>query len=472
MMNSDMLRDAFTRFLWTLADDLRGRMAMGSDDLIWLSGIALLGKQASESDSRSSGSAMVQKAYQNFLATTSEGPKAFMDLVDALSEGDKELGEALSTLGPNFLAHPDPGALLTIRNALVHASLPSLGTREAQFALGDAVIDTYVRRFGRMGGELVIPRSVGQLVATLAHPAPEETTHVPFSRLGTLIAEAHRMQPGSQTMEGSGCIQGFERNQGTWARGVLMLRLYGIPGGFTETFPSYRFQGVQADVVMSCPPFGVADPGTAQAIRYSIPELASDLPEQAIRDFAGVFQVLQSVGPKGRAVVVVTPGLLFRMGAVARVRAGWVAEDMLEAVITLPPGLFSGIAIATAVMVFNRDKPVDRRGRVLLVAAENLSKARPSRKAEDEPFIQQIQRILLAYTLFQDDPSLAVVVTAEELAAQDWNFSPSRYLALEEQHVTGPDLKTLQDSLVVTEAKAAEARDRLDAAIKSLLSDT
>lgn len=470
-MSSDMLRDVFARFLWTLADDLRALIAMGSDDLIWLSGIVLLGKQASESSNRATGSTRVPSAYQAFLTTTNEGPKAFMSLVGALSEADKELGDALSALGPNFLAHPDPSALLTIRNALVHASLPSLGTREAQFALGDAFIDTYVRRFGRHGGELVIPRSVGHLVATLAHPAPEETTHVPFSRLGTLIVEAHRLQPSDQRMEGTGCIHGFEKNKGTWARGVLMLRLYGIPGGFTETFPSYRPPGFQPDVVMACPPFGVADPASAQAIRYAIPELANDLPEQALRDFAGVFQSLQSLGQRGRAVVVVTPGLLFRMGAVARLRAEWVKEDMLEAVITLPTGLFPGTAIATAVIVFNRNKGVDRRGKVLLFAAENLSKDRQAKKIEDEAFLQQIPRILQAYTLFHDNPSVAAVVSSEELATHDWNLSPSRYLIREDDQGEQPDFDALQASLMEAEAGAAEARGRLDSLIHTLLAE-
>jgi len=464
MTITDMLRETFARFLWTLADDLRGRIPMGLDDLIWLSGIALLGKQHVEA----AGSERVQAAYRTFLGSAAEGPKAFLDLVDALKEGDKELEEALSILGPKFLVHPDPSALLTIRNALVHASLPKLETRDAQFALGDAIIDTYVRKFGRVRDRLVVPRSIGQLMATLAHPLPEEITHVPFSRLGSLLVEAHRIQPGARILEGGGRLQGFENYTETWARGVLLLRLYGIPGGFTETFPLNRRDGALADVVMACPPFGVADRETVQAMRYAMPDLVGDLPEQALRDFTSVFQALQTLGPKGRAVVVVVPGLLFRVGAVARLRAAWVAEDSLEAVISLPPGLFPGTAIASAIMVFNREKPIDRRGKVLLVAAENLTKARPSRKPDEEPFLQQISRILEIYVHFRHDPRLAAVVTADELAAQNWNLSPARYIRHEEEEST-VDLTELRASLGETEARAEAARKRLDAAIADLL---
>ena len=62
--------------------------------------------------------------------------------------------------------------------------------------------------------------------------------------------------------------------------------------------------------------------------------------------------------------MVMPHGILFRGGAEGKIRRG-----IVEAVIGLAPNLFFGASIPVAVCVLNRDKPQERRGKVLFIDA-------------------------------------------------------------------------------------------------------
>ena len=55
---------------------------------------------------------------------------------------------------------------------------------------------------------------------------------------------------------------------------------------------------------------------------------------------------------KGRVGVVLPHGVLFRGGQEAAIRPRVLADDLLEAVIGLPPNLFYSTSIPTCILVF------------------------------------------------------------------------------------------------------------------------
>jgi type I restriction enzyme M protein len=65
-------------------------------------------------------------------------------------------------------------------------------------------------------------------------------------------------------------------------------------------------------------------------------------------------------------------GALFRKDADGRIRRALVEHDLIEAVIGLAPNIFYGTALAPAVVVLRRAKPVNQKGKVLVVDASNL----------------------------------------------------------------------------------------------------
>jgi type I restriction enzyme M protein len=101
-------------------------------------------------------------------------------------------------------------------------------------------------------------------------------------------------------------------------------------------------------------------------------------------DFAFLQHILASLAEGGRAGVVCPQGVLFR-GQPEKteeedgqnrkaddeylIRRGMVEEDLLEAVVVLPNNLFYGTTIPGAILLFNRAKRADRKGKVLMVYA-------------------------------------------------------------------------------------------------------
>ena len=86
-------------------------------------------------------------------------------------------------------------------------------------------------------------------------------------------------------------------------------------------------------------------------------------------DFAFLLHMLGVTNAEGMAGVVMPHGILFRGGAEGKIRRGIVEADLFEAVIGLAPNLFFGASIPVAVCVLNRDKPQERRGKVLFIDA-------------------------------------------------------------------------------------------------------
>jgi len=73
----------------------------------------------------------------------------------------------------------------------------------------------------------------------------------------------------------------------------------------------------------------------------------------------------------GMVGVVMPHGVLFRGGSEAKIRQALLEEDLCEAVIGLPAGLFFGTGIPASVLIFNKSKPAERKGKVLFIDASS-----------------------------------------------------------------------------------------------------
>src|SRR4030095_6672232 len=80
--------------------------------------------------------------------------------------------------------------------------------------------------------------------------------------------------------------------------------------------------------------------------------------------------------PGGMVTTVMPHGVLFRGGAEKAIRKKFLEEDLIEAIIGLPPNLFYGAGIPACILVMrpnltgrspNPNKPENRRGQVLFI---------------------------------------------------------------------------------------------------------
>jgi type I restriction enzyme M protein len=128
----------------------------------------------------------------------------------------------------------------------------------------------------------------------------------------------------------------------------------------------------------------------------------------------------------GMLATVMPHGVLFRSGAEKEIRRGFITDDLLEAVIGLPPNLFYGTGIPACILVMRARgaKPAERRGKVFFINADAEFYAG---RAQNELRSEHVEKIVSTFAAFAAIPGYAAVVSHADLAANDWNLNIRRY---------------------------------------------
>ena len=122
--------------------------------------------------------------------------------------------------------------------------------------------------------------------------------------------------------------------------------------------------------------------------------------------------------------VVVPHGVLFRGSSEKDIRKGILEDDLLEAVIGLPSALFYGTGIPAALLIINKKKPDERKGKVLFINGElEYAEGKNQNKLRDS----DIQHILEVYNAFEDTRRYSKVVDLQDIRENDYNLNIRRY---------------------------------------------
>src|SRR5262249_11031861 len=149
--------------------------------------------------------------------------------------------------------------------------------------------------------------------------------------------------------------------------------------------------------------------------------------------------------------VIAPHGVLFRGGAEGRVRQALIEENLLDAVIGLPPALFYGTPIPAAVLLFRKGR---RTKDVLFIDAsrEFLEGANQNRLGAEH-----IGKIVDAYGAFKTVGKYAYRATPEEIAENDFNLNIPRYVDTFEPEKEA-NLTAIQGEITKLENDLAEVR--------------
>ncbi len=138
----------------------------------------------------------------------------------------------------------------------------------------------------------------------------------------------------------------------------------------------------------------------------------------------------------GMVATIMPHGVLFRGGAEKGIRQKFVEEDLIEAIIGLPPNLFYGAGIPACILVMrpnlsrqapNRNKAEEHRGRILFINADAEFHAG---RAQNYLRPEHVEKIASTFERYDDIPGYARRVSLEEIGgpANDWNLNIRRYV--------------------------------------------
>jgi type I restriction enzyme M protein len=317
---------------------------------------------------------------------------------------------------------------------------------------------------GQSAGEFFTPKEVGWLIAYLMQPRQGEEVYDPCCGSGGLLVKCQlALKEREQKIDRPLKLYGQELTGSSFAIARMNMVLHDMTGeivrGNTMANPKFLDDSrlKQFDIVVTNPMWNQDnfDPKSYENDPYERFEQRGGYAPASSADWAWLHHVAASLDDKGRAAVVIDTGAASRgSGSQGEnkekvIRRWFVEQDLVECVILLPDNLFYNTTAAGMIIILNRAKLAAREV-MLINASGEFRKGRPKNELTQEG----IQKVVASFQGWKDQEGLCRVVETAEIAAADYNLSPSRYVRSVETADTG-DIQTILDELATLKKQSA-----------------
>jgi type I restriction enzyme M protein len=302
---------------------------------------------------------------------------------------------------------------------------------------------------GQSAGEFFTPTEVGFLMAEIMRPRPGEECHDyacgSFGLLVKLQIVSRRLDPLNKVPLR---LYGQELTGSSYAIACMNKIIHDMEGevvrGDSMRNPKFRDGDTRLkkfDVVVANPMWN--QPFDSDVFENDPFERFEEQGGVTISrgDWAWLQHTLVSLKDSGRAAVVLDTGAVTRGSGSKNedkernIRQWFVENDLIDGVILLPDNLFYNTTSGGIIVVLRKNKPKDRKGKIVLVNASlEFKKGNPKNYLTDET----VKKVADAFLKAQPLDNLVAVITNEEASKNDFNLSPSRYLAAESEATYRP----------------------------------
>ncbi len=366
----------------------------------------------------------------------------------------------------------------TIQKLINHFSQYNFGNNYiSSDLLGDAyeyLIEQFAADAGKKGGEFYTPREVERVIIQILKP--HEKDHIYDMAVGSggfLLEAYHYLKNKTDDKKARSLyLYGQEINIGTYAIAKINMFLHGLDSadirrGDTLADPKFLTQSGDLQTFSLCvanPPYSIKDWEHEMFKSNKYGRVTDyEMPPTKKADYAFVLHMIKSMDKKGRAGIVLPHGVLFRGGAESRIREQIIKNDLIEAIIALPAKLFYGTGIPAAILIFNKNKPEEHKGRILIIDAE---KDFEEGKNQNRLRKKDIEKIVSAFEGYKDIEKYARVVDVKEIEENEFNLNVRRYVE------NGEEEEKIDVSEVWKEVKEVEKeRDKVDKKVEKFLKE-
>ena len=284
---------------------------------------------------------------------------------------------------------------------------------------------------GKKGGEFYTPAEVVRLLVQLTKPEAGNEIYDPTVGSGGFLIQSHQYLEEQGQDPNDLALYGQDSNGTVWSICNMNMILHNITrftieNGDTLEDPLILENGQvrKFDRVLANPPFSQNYSRTNMKFPTRFREWCPETGKKA--DLMFVQHMLASLRPKGNMATIMPHGVLFRGGKEKLIREIFINDDVIEAIISLPPGLFYGTGIPACVIVANKSKPENMQDKILFI---NADREYAEGKAQNKLRPEDIEKIDFVFSHKLEIPKYSRLVDRKEIVeVHDYNLNIRRYV--------------------------------------------
>lgn len=328
------------------------------------------------------------------------------------------------------------------RNKMIRHLIDDFHTIDLSNMDDDVIGNAYMYMIGQFGsqagkkaGEFFTPRHVSRLLSRLAQPKEGDRICDPACGSGglLLLAGEEIEKQGSKNY----ALYGQESTGSTYQLARMNMFLHGKDGARLEWGDTLNNpllieddRLMKFDLVIANPPFSLKKWGAENAENDKYNRFFRGIPPKDKGDFAFISHMVATAKTKsGRVAVIVPHGVLFRGGAEWKIRQALIEENIIDAVIGLPAGLFQTTGIPVAILILDRSRESggahDKKQDILFIEA---SKEFKPGKAQNTLSEENIEKIYNTYANRKEINKFSRKVMPREIKENDYNLNITRYV--------------------------------------------
>ncbi|WP_147803874.1 type I restriction-modification system subunit M [Alkalicoccus halolimnae] len=316
--------------------------------------------------------------------------------------------------------------------------------------IGDAyefLIGQFASEAGKKAGEFYTPHMVSDMMSQIVPIGQEDkkwfSVFDPTMGSGSLMLNVRNYLHHPDKVK----YHGQERNTTTFNLAKMNLILHGVDpeemrvrNGDTlnkdwPTDEPYTF-----DSVVMNPPYSAkwsADDTFLDDSRFN---RYGKLAPKSKADFAFLLHGYYHLKETGTMAIVLPHGILFRGNAEGVIRKKLLEDGSVYAVIGMPPNLFFGTSIPTAVLILKKNRRT--RDVLFIDASHEFVKGKNQNKLSKE----NVEKVVETYTKRESVEKYAHLATFEEIKENDYNLNIPRYVDTFEEEES-VDMKTVGNEM-------------------------
>lgn len=410
------------------------------------------------------------------------------------------LAEALNTAMKSIVdTNPDlAGVLPQSYGALPDAVLRELMRLLAPLSIdGDAYglifeyfMGAFASAFMQKGGEYFTPSSIVKLIVEVIEPYRGKIFDPACGSGGMFVHSAEFVRRHHAAPERDISVYGVEKMSDTQRLCRLNLAVHGLSGDIREASSYYddphRLVG-KFDYVMANPPFNQSEVDKARLVSEAgvvDARFPLGMPGTNNANYLWIGLFYAALNKTGRAGFVMANSASDAGGSERGMRQKLIESGSVDCIITTSPNMFFTVTLPVTLWFLDRGKAKGQRGdQVLFIDARHIfrqdSKAHRSFTRDQIEFVGNIVRLWRGEPVESDQGSqermaeafgaggyrnvlgLCQVASRADIAAQDWNLNPGRYVGVKPGEAEDDEdfklkLEGMQEKLELLNAEAVK----------------